>query len=180
MTSWFDLFSEVNLFPFFFNIIEPPVCSIVSNYIQPVECQMSLPHKLTGVPQEMHWRHNSMIIMIMEKLGTRVSNTCPIPLQDPTVVRLITARILRTWEYIAPRCSRKALEPLPLCSSLDFPCLQPREKPWKASLTESESWISRRVTAGPWVWVCRMGIQGAATSPQVPCLHLAATNQPQP
>lgn len=50
MTSWFDLSSEVNLFPFFFNKIEPPECSIASNYIQPVEFQMSLPHGLTGVP----------------------------------------------------------------------------------------------------------------------------------
>lgn len=59
-TSWSDLFSAVHLFPFCFNKIEAPVCSLVSNCIQSVECQMSLPHTHEAL-MGMLLRHNRVI-----------------------------------------------------------------------------------------------------------------------
>lgn len=75
MTSWFDLFSEANLFPFFFNNIDPPACSVASNYMQPVECQMSPLHQLTGAPMGNALRHNRLTIMVTEKQEQGVSNS---------------------------------------------------------------------------------------------------------
>lgn len=97
MTSWFDPFSGVNLFPFFFNKIEPPVCSVASNYIQPVECQMSVPHMPHGAPMGHAPRHNRMIIMVLEKQGTRGLALIPlIPGKTP----LLPDSLL--WGFLVP------------------------------------------------------------------------------
>lgn len=111
----------MNLFPFFFNEIDPPACSVASNYIQPVEWQMSPRHRLTGAPMGNARRHNRLTIMGTEKLGTR----------GLKLTRLIPARphCCQTRDCGASRgprtycsgCSRKALKPPPPRSLLDFP-----------------------------------------------------------
>lgn len=137
-------------FHFFFNTTEPPACSVASHYVQPVECRVSHPHKLTGPPVGNAPRHKTMTIVVMEKLGTQGLRIIGlIPGKTP----LLPDPLLWAFRGLRTHCSPSLTEGS-TASSHQAPLRIFRNllasHSLKSQPLEHESGVPRWVTAGPW------------------------------